>query len=81
MTDAGYEPQVKYVDYDWSDKRGAEEMAEYMCRNYFAGESNAGEMGAAMLDRLKDMCDADGNVNDEINTKVAWIYWRTGERT
>ena len=36
---------------------------------------------AAALERLKDICDAGGNVNDEINTKVAWIYWRTGERT
>ena len=70
-------PQVKYVGYEWSDKRGAEEMTEYMRRNYFAGESHAGELRAAMLERLKDMCDADGNVNDEINTKVAWIYWRT----
>ena len=81
VTDAGYVPQVKYVDYNWSDKRGAEGMAEYMRRNYFADELNADALCAAALERLKDICDADGNVNDEINTKVAWIYWRTGERT
>ena len=81
VTDAGYVPQVKYVDYNWSDKRGAEEMAEYMRRNYFAEELNADALCAAALERLKVICDADGNVNDEINTKVAWIYWRPGERT
>ena len=81
VSEAGYVPQTKYVDYNWSDKRGAEEMAEYMCRNYFADEPNAGALRTAMLERLKDMCDADGNVNDEITTKVAWVYWRTGART
>ena len=80
VTDAGYVPQVKYVDYNWSDKRGAEGMAEYMRRNYFADELNADALCAAALERLKDICDADGNVNDEINTKVAWIYLEKPER-
>ena len=49
VTDAGYVPQVKYVDYNWSDKRGAEGMAEYMRRNYFADELNADALCAAAL--------------------------------
>ena len=29
---------------------------------------------------LKGMCDADGMINDNVNTKVAWIYWKTEEQ-
>ncbi len=80
VSEAGYEPQVKYVDYNWSDKRSADEMADYMCRSYFADSDDKESVRLKALALLKEMCDADGTVNDNVNTKVMWIYWKTEEK-
>lgn len=72
----GYIPCVKYVDYNWSDRRTPEETAEYMLRNYFA-DCDVRPDKAAIETAAREMCDKDGMFVDAVNTKVAWIYWNT----
>lgn len=66
--------------YNWSDKRNIEEMTDYMYRHYFAEDPDKGELRMKAYAWLRGICDADGMVNDSVNTKVAWIYWETEER-
>ncbi len=80
VSEAGYLPWVKYVDYNWSDKRSVEGMTDYMYRNYFADSSDKELLRMKAFAHLKGMCDADGMINDNVNTKVAWIYWKTEEQ-
>jgi hypothetical protein len=54
-------------------------MADYMGRNYFAGDENREELTQKTLRLAKQHAGADGNVIDNVNTRDAWIYWRTGE--
>ena len=77
---AGYMPRVKYVDYDWSDKRSVSEMTDYMYRNYFGDSPNKEILRMTAFAHLKGMCDAEGMIDDNVNTKVAWIYWNTEEQ-
>ncbi len=77
--EAGYLPLVRITDYNWSDRRTPEQMAEYLKRNYFAGEEEADRLHDEALRCAREMCDADGFVSDCVNTKVAWIYWKTEE--
>ena len=76
VREAGFTPQVKVVDYNWSDERTPEQMADYMARRYFDGEANVKEIYAATLRASRELADADGLVRDGVNTKVTWIWWR-----
>ena len=76
VREAGFTPQLKVVDYNWSDERTPEQMADYLVRRYFDGEANAEEIRAAALRAARARADADGLVRDGVNTKVAWIWWR-----
>ena len=78
---AGYVPLTRYVDYNWADPRTPEQMADYMGRNYFVGDENREELIQKTLRLAERHADADGKVIDNVNTRVAWIYWRTGEHT
>lgn len=80
VRDAGFMPHIEYVDYGWADERSAKEMAEYMYRNYFADESNGIELKDRVYCAITEKYGKDGFVNDCVNTKVAWIYWKTEER-
>lgn len=73
-------PQVKVVDYNWSDGRTPEQMADYLLRRYFDGEADPEEKRAAALRAARELADADGLVRDGVNTKVAWIWWNAKER-
>ena len=79
VREAGFTPQVKVVDYNWSDERTPEQMADYLARRYFDGEANVEEIRAAALRASRKLADADGLVRDGVNTKVAWIWWCTKE--
>lgn len=80
VSEAGYMPMVKYVDYDWSDKRSVSEMADYMYRNYFSDLPNKEILRMTAFAHLKGMCDDRDMINDNVNTRVAWIYWNTEEK-
>lgn len=77
VREAGYEPLVKIADYNWSDRRTPEQMTDYLCQNYFSGEADSGHLRAEALCSLERMVEDDGRVDDNVNTKVAWIYWKT----
>ena len=73
---AGYVPQVKYVDYCWSDDRTVDEMVSYITDRYY----EPGEVTEEFRRRLSIAVAAlskDGIFTDSVNTKVAWIYWKT----
>ena len=76
---AGYVPLVKYVDYNWADPRTPEQMADYMSRTYFSGDENREELTQKMQRLAKQHAGADGNVIDNVNTRVAWIWWKARE--
>jgi hypothetical protein len=78
---AGYVPLVKYVDYNWADPRTPEQMADYMGRNYFAGDEDREELTQKTLRLAKQHANAEGKAIDNVNTRVMWIYWRTEEHT
>lgn len=73
---AGYIPNVKYVEYNWSDERTPEQAAEYMQRNYIkaSGEERTAD---EVLETIRSLCSEDGRFTDAVNTKVAWVYWNT----
>ena len=77
VSEAGYTPEVLVVDYNWADSRTPEEMADYMYRNYFSEEENKDSLYSEALHMLKDLTGTDGKIIDRVNTKAAWIYWKT----
>lgn len=79
VSDAGYSPQVKYVEYNWCDIRTIEETAEYMQSRYLKDLDYAVEK-SAVIGAAEKLCNSDGLFEDSVNTKVAWIYWSTQER-
>lgn len=80
VSEAGFAPLVQYVDYNWSDARTPEEMADYMHSRYFAGDEDAERLYAETLSISRDLAGPDETVQDEVNTKVGWIYWKTKEK-
>ncbi len=80
VSEAGFVPQVEYVDYNWADPRSPEQMADYMKRNYFSEDENRDALHRDTLRLARECTNTDGMVIDNVNTKVAWIYWRTEEK-
>ena len=74
---AGYVPLVRYVDYNWADPRTPEQMADYMLRTYFAEDENRDALARETLRLATRHAGADGKVIDNVNTRVAWIWWKT----
>lgn len=73
ITAAGYTPEVEYVDYNWSDQRGAEDFADYMLRRT---DALSGTDRDKALQCARAMSE-NGLINDAIYTRVAWIYWKS----
>ena len=81
VEEAGFSPCVRVVDYNWSDRRTPEQMADYLCRNYFAAEEATEQLRETALRCAREMAGEDGCVEDGVNTRVAWIYWKTKEES
>ena len=77
VREAGFTPQVRHVDYNWSDRRTPEQMADYLYRRYFSEDADAEEKGVAALSAARDLADADGFVRDGVNAKAVWIWWNS----
>lgn len=73
---AGFVPQVRYVDYNWADLRTPEQMADYMSRTYFVEAENRDALTHETLRLAKQHANAEGKVSDNVNTRVAWIWWK-----
>ena len=76
---AGFVPQVKYIEYNWSDLRTPEQMADYMARNYYSEDQDRDKLCEKTLMLCKAFENNEGPLEDMVNTKVAWIYWKTGQ--
>lgn len=81
VREAGYVPQVRYVDYNWADPRTPEQMADYMLRTYFAEDENRDALACETLRLARQHADMEGKVIDNVNTRVAWIWWKTEGNT
>lgn len=74
---AGFQPQLRYVPYDWLDIRSPREAAAYLIRRHGAMD----EQDTALLARAETvaagLCNARGEFEDAVYTQVAWLYWRS----
>lgn len=71
---AGFEPHVRIVDYNWSDPRSPEEMAQTLQRG---GRELCCDTDA--LVRAARSLNGGGRIDDAVYTTVAWISWKPGE--
>ena len=76
IKEAGFEPNVIFVDYNWSDKRTPEEMADYLLRHEWRDRDDK-DLLREKATKACSKLSKDGTVDDCVNTKVAWIYWNT----
>ena len=81
VSEAGFVPQVRYVDYNWADPRSPEQMADYMKRYYFSEYENGDELARRILLLARNHADVNDMVTDNVNTRVAWIWWKTEGNT
>ena len=51
-----------------------------MYRNYFMDDASGEELKSRIHGIITEKYGAEGRVADCVNTKVAWIYWKTEER-
>ena len=77
VRDAGFAPEVRYVDYNWADPRTPEQMADYMLRTYFAEDENRDALAHETLCLAEQHANTEGKVIDNVNTRVAWLWWKT----
>jgi len=77
VQNAGYRPIVRYVNYNWADERTPEEMKDYMLRACFSEEKNQDHLAAELLKLCGAHAGENGTVTDPVNTKVAWVYWKS----
>ena len=77
---AGYEPFNRFVPYNWSDGRSPAEMADTLCRHCYE-ETDRERIYDAALTAAKEYAGRDGRIHDAVNTTVAWIYWKTPEKS
>ena len=76
VREAGFAPRIKLVEYNWADKRTPEEMADYLYRHDWREIEGRDELKAKAKEAAEEMS-LDGYINDDVNTLVAWIYWKT----
>ena len=79
VREAGFQPEICYVNYNWADERTPEEMADYLCRNYFDALPEQERLRGEALRAARALCPPGGTLRDEVRTRVAWIFWTTME--
>lgn len=74
-----FEPQLKYVDYNWSDEKSPEVLAKDILKGWFSerGEDNAAELEKQVFEIAADIKNKRGTLIDEVFSKVVWLYWQT----
>ena len=73
---AGFTPQVKYVDYCWSDERSIDDTVRYMSERYFEPQEQTAELCESLRSAVTELAQ-NGVFTDRVNTRVAWIFWST----
>ncbi len=74
---AGYEPHVRYEDYNWQDERSAEEAARYLILRHPAMDKEDPELFKRALEVAAGLCNEKGIFPDRVFTRVAWLSWNT----
>lgn len=74
VREAGFEPQVRYESYCWSDERSPNEVAKYILNRYYEPSEQSPELKARLLSAAERLSH-DGVFTDGVDTEVAWIYW------
>lgn len=77
VTQAGYEPRIKYEDYDWLDLRSPREEVEYLLRRHPKLDESDPELLSKALHIAETLRGKDGLVEDRVFTEVAWLSWCT----
>lgn len=79
ISENGYTPHVKNVDYGWLDERSPREAAEYLLRRH----KSITDLTPELIDEGEKIAagfsDERGIFMDAVNTKVLWIYWKAKE--
>lgn len=73
---AGYEPEIRYEDYCWQDERSPEAEADYILNRYYEAHEQSPEL-KAQLTAAAEALSHGGVFTDRVDTKTAWIYWKT----
>lgn len=71
VKEAGFSPILRIEDYNWTDIRTAREAAARFA------DSESGEEFDRALKIVKSLCNDRGEFVDTVNTKAAWIYWKS----
>lgn len=75
----GYELKLEYADYNWSDEKSPETLAEDIFEREFPGleEGDKEELKKRAAEIAAEIKKERGALRDEVLAKVAWIYWKT----
>lgn len=74
---AGYEPHIRYENYDWADERSPQEAAAYLIRRHPAMDEEDPELFRRAVETAAGLCDEKGIFQDRVFTRVAWLSWKT----
>lgn len=76
VRELGYEPQICEVPYHWSDDRTPEDAVRYLFMRLDNVEITE-ELREKALAAARELCNEDGIFVDAVNTRVAWVWWKT----
>ena len=76
VRELGYEPQICEVPYHWSDDRTPEDAVRYLFMRLDNVEITE-ELRKKALEAARELCNEDGIFVDAVNTRVAWVWWKT----
>ena len=74
---AGYEPHIRYENYDWADERSPQEAAAYLIWRHPAMDEEDPELFRRAVETAAGLCDEKGIFQDRVFTRVAWLSWKT----
>lgn len=79
VKDLGYELNIEYTDYNWSDEKSPETLVEDIFKRNFPefSEEERSELKKRALEIAKDIEKERGTLHDEVLSKVVWLYWKT----
>ena len=79
VKDLGYELNIEYTDYNWSDEKSPETLVEDIFKRNFPefSEEKRSELKKKALEIAKDIEKERGTLHDEVLSKVVWLYWKT----
>ncbi len=79
VEDLGYELNLEYTEYNWSDEKSPEKLAEDIFKRNFPEleEGERAELKKRAIEIAEDIKKERGALHDEVLSKVVWLYWKT----